>query len=81
MSAALIKYQNNCRQTWCWVLCPAPFFLSRSLLAPGYKVWTEIKKYGKICIRNDVVKLKFEGVTIYEVFIFAWTRTKTRQLE
>ena len=53
----------------------------RVFLSPGHKGWTEIKKYGKICIRNDVVKLKFEGVTIYEVFIFAWTRTKTRQLE
>ena len=27
-------------------------------LSPGYKGWTEIKKYGKICIRNDVVKTK-----------------------
>ena len=24
--------------------------------------WTEIKKYGKICIRNDVVKLVFEEI-------------------
>ena len=26
-------------------------------------------------------KSKFDGVTIYEVFIFAWTRAKSRQLE
>ena len=26
-------------------------------------------------------KSEFDGVTIYEVFIFAWTRAKTRQLE
>ena len=26
-------------------------------------------------------KSKFDGVTIYEVFIFAWTRAKTKQLE
>ena len=24
-----------------------------------YKGWTEIKKYGKICIRNDAVKTKY----------------------
>ena len=29
--ACLDQYQNNCRQTWCWVLCSAPSFLSRSL--------------------------------------------------
>ena len=28
----------------------------RVFLSPGHKGWTEIKKYGKICIRNDVVK-------------------------
>ena len=27
------------------------------------------------------IKFQFEGATIYEVFIFAWTREKTRQLE
>ena len=27
------------------------------------------------------IKFQFEGATIYEIFIFAWTRTKTRQLE
>ena len=31
----------------------------RAFLSPGHKGWTEIKKYGKICIRNDVVKLEF----------------------
>ena len=31
----------------------------REILLPGYKGWTEIKKYGKICIRNDVVKSKY----------------------
>ena len=31
----------------------------RVFLSPGYKGWTEIKKYGKICIRNDVVKSEF----------------------
>ena len=25
------------------------------------KRWTEIKKYGKISIRNDVMKLEFRG--------------------
>ena len=34
----------------------------RVFLSPGYKGWTEIKKYGKICIRNDVVKLVFEEI-------------------
>ena len=24
--ACLDQYQNNCRQTWCWVLCSAPSF-------------------------------------------------------
>lgn len=27
------------------------------------------------------IKIQFEGATIYEIFIFTWTRTKTRQLE
>ena len=31
-------------------------FQRRVFLSPGHKGWTEIKKYGKICIRNDVVK-------------------------
>ena len=31
----------------------------KSFLSPGHKRWTEIKKYGKICIRNDVVKSEF----------------------
>ena len=30
---------------------------------------------------KQVDKSEFDGVTIYEVFIFAWTRAKTRQLE
>ena len=27
----------------------------------GDKRWTEIKKYGKICIRNNIVKLELIG--------------------
>lgn len=30
--------------------------------------------------RNSFDKSKVEGATIYEVFLFAWIRTKTRQL-
>ena len=33
--------------------------IGRVFLSPGHKGWTEIKKYGKICIRNDVVKTKY----------------------
>lgn len=32
-------------------------------------------------IRNSFGESKVEGATIYEVFLFAWIRTKTRQLE
>ena len=35
---------------------------ARVFLSPGYKGWTEIKKYGKICIRNDVVKSEVGGI-------------------
>lgn len=31
-------------------------------------------------IGNSFDESKVEGATIYEVFLFAWTRTKTRQL-
>lgn len=34
----------------------------------------------KKTIRNSFDESKVEGATIYEVFIFAWIRTKTRQL-
>ena len=35
----------------------------RVFLSPSDKGWTEIKKYGKICIRNDVVKSEVkEGI-------------------
>lgn len=30
---------------------------------------------------DSEIAFGIEGVTIYEVFIFAWTRAKTRQLE
>ena len=36
-------------------------FQRRVFQSPGHKGWTEIKKYGKICIRNDVVKSEFAG--------------------
>ena len=34
----------------------------------------------KKTIRNSFDESKVEGATIYEVFLFAWIRTKTRQL-
>ena len=30
-------------------------------LSPGYKGWTEIKKYGKISIKNDALKSGVDG--------------------
>ena len=33
--------------------------IQKSFLSVGIKRWTESKKYGKICIRNDIVKSEF----------------------
>ena len=35
--------------------------IQKSFLSVGIKRWTESKKYGKICIRNDIVKSEFIG--------------------
>ena len=44
----------------------------RVFLSSGHKGWTEIKKYGKICIRNDVVKSGVEEERGKKCFGFSW---------
>ena len=33
----------------------------KNFLSTGIKRWTESEKYGKICIRNDIMKSGFVG--------------------
>ena len=56
-------------------------------LSPGHKGWTEIKKYGKICIRNDVVKVYFrttssdKSVGCADLCTAIWCKLITSELD